>query len=247
VRDQTGVVVPAQLQTVITEKFQKNNQRHVNGLITLPRSSSSITLLAILVSFSLTSVVNAQTQGDQICEVCGMTTSPEAQARYAATDGTGTVHYVECFMCALNLVKDYSKVHIVTCCDWYGPEYTITVDSNNFGNEVTVNPPTAMFLNGGSCVINRAAYNQTAADMLLANGYSQFTLSDQHYALPSNTKVTNALNAALEYGKESETTGSPQTNVVLIAVAVMGAVVIAGSLLAFRKMRNSTNGERNRK
>ena len=193
----------------------------------------------------LVSVSGAQTQGDQICELCGMTVSLEAQARYLATDGTGTVHYVECFMCALNLVKEYSQVHIVTSCDWYGPGYAITVDSKNFGKEVTVDPSTAMFLNGGSCVINRAAYNQTAADMLLANGYSQFTLSDQHYALPSNTKVASVLNAALAYGGTSTTAEPPQTNTVLIAVAAIGAAVIAGSFLAFKKLKNTEKNVRN--
>ncbi len=201
------------------------------------RKAVSLTLIVILFSlFSLTAA-KAETNGDRICEVCGMKVSPEAQARYLATDETGAVHYVECFMCALNLVKSYSQIHIVTSCDWYGPNYQITIDSKNFGNEVTVNPSAAMFLNGGSCVINRAAYNQTAVDALLVNGFSQFTLNDQHYALPSSTKVATVLNAALEYGKTSTTTDSPQINAVLFVAAVVGAVVIAGSFLAFRKLR----------
>ncbi len=205
----------------------------------MAKRMSCVFPVAFMLLLCLVSVAGAQTPGDQICEVCGMTTSPEAQARYLATDGTGTIHYVECFMCALSLVKEYNQVHIVTSCDWYGTDYPITLDSKNFGKEVTVDPPTAMFLNGGSCVINRAAYNQTAADMLLASGYSQFTLSDQHYALPSNTKVTSVLNAALEYSGTSTTAEPPQTNTVLIAVATIGAAVIAGSFLAFRKMKNT--------
>jgi hypothetical protein len=93
-----------------------------------------------------------------------------------------------------------------------------------------------MFLNGGSCVINRAAYNQTAADALIANGYSQYTLFK--YALPSNLKVSSVLNAALEYGQTSTGAQPTQTNAVLIAVAAIGAIVIIGSLLAFKKLRN---------
>ena len=168
-----------------------------------------------------------------------MMVSPEAQVRYLATDETGTIHYVECFMCALNLVNAYSQVHIVTSCDWYGPNYTITVESKNFGKEVTVNPPTAMFLNGGSCVINRAAYNQTATEALLENGYSPYTLSDQHYALPSNTKVASVLNAALEYGQTSSGAQPIQTSTVLIAVAAIGVIVIVAGFLAFRKLRRA--------
>ncbi len=168
-----------------------------------------------------------------------MKVSPEAQVRYLATDGTGAVHFVECFMCALNLVKSYNQVHIATSCDWYGPEYPVTVDSSSFGKDVTVDPSTAIFLNGGSCVINRAAYNQTAANALLTNGFSQYTLSDQHYALPSNTKVASVLTSTLEYGETSTPPESPQTNAVLVAVAAIGAVVIAGSFLAFRKLRNA--------
>ena len=168
-----------------------------------------------------------------------MMVSPEAQARYVVTDQSGTIHYVECFMCALRLVSEYSQLHIVTSCDWYGPNYTITVYSKDFGREITVNPSDAMFLNGGSCVINRAEYNQTAADALLANGYSEYTLSNQRYALPANTKVANVQNAALEYGQTSTTDSSPTspTNAVLIAVAAIGAVVVIGSLLAFKKLK----------
>jgi len=167
--------------------------------------------------------------------------SPEAQARYVVTDQSGTVHDVDCFMCALRLVSEYSQLHIVTSCDWYGPNYTIAVDSKDSGREIKVYPSDAIFLNGGSCVINRAAYNQTAADALLANGYSEYTLSNQRYALPATTNVASVENAALEYGQTSTTgsTGSSQTNAVLIAVAAIGAIVIVGSLLAFRKLRKT--------
>ena len=195
-------------------------------------------LLAILFSISLPATVQAQIQGNKICEQCGMIVSPDAQVRYIVSDQTSAIHYVECFMCALNLVNAYSEVHIVTSCDWYGPNYVIMVDSKNFGKEVTVNPPTAMFLNGGSCVINRAAYNQTAADALLANGYSDYTLIDQHYTLPSGTKVVSVINAALEYGQISSGGQTAQTGTVLIAVAAIGGIIIVVSVLAFRRLRS---------
>lgn len=209
-------------------------------MITLSKKTLSAILLAILCSFNLTTITQSQAQGNKICEACGMTTSPEAQARYVVTDETGTIHYVECFMCAIRLVSAYSQLHIVTSCDWYGPNYTITVDSKDFGRQITVNPPDAIFLNGGSCVINRAAYNQTAADALLANGYSEYTLSDQLYALPADTKVSSVESAALQYGRTSTSDSSQfsPTSAVLIAVAAVGAFIVIGSLLAFRKLRS---------
>ncbi len=82
-----------------------------------------------------------------------------------------------------------NTLHIATYCDWYGPNYPITIDTSNFGQTVSVSPSTAIFLRGGSCVTARAAYNQTAADYLLANGFSQNTSPEQQYALPSTTQV----------------------------------------------------------
>ena len=46
------------------------------------------------------------------CEACGMDVTPESQARYSVTDGTGKVHYVECFMCAMQLINDYETLQI---------------------------------------------------------------------------------------------------------------------------------------
>ena len=127
------------------------------------------------------------------CEVCGMDVTPESQARYKITDGTGNIHYVECFMCAMQLINDYETLHIETYCDWYGPNYPITVDTSNYGATVNVSPSTAMFLRGGSCVTARAAYNQTAADE-----------STRQRILPkylSRTTLRNALNNSGQIGK----------------------------------------------
>jgi len=167
-----------------------------------------------------------------------MDVSPQEQSRYIVTDGNGNVHYVECFMCALNLVNDYQTVHIVTCCDWYGPNYPITIDSTNFGQTVTVSPATAMFLRGGSCVTARAAYNQTAADNLLANGFSQYTLPQQQYAMPSTTEVKLVTEAINTWYAKQNATNTP-TSLTLVLVAVVGVAVIAGSLIAYKKLKRS--------
>ena len=221
-------------------------QTYTNGvdgeIITVPKNSTVLAMSQAALKFG-GGESSQNPPNDKTCEVCGMAVASEAQTRYLITDETGAVHYVECLMCALNLVNDYNQVNITTSCDWYGPIYTITVKSKNFGKEVTVDPPTAQFLNGGNCVVNRGAYNQTAADELLAKGYSQYTLTEQQYALPSNTEVTSVQNAALEYGQTTPMQPS-QTNAVLAIVIAIGTVAIIASLLAFRKMKTSQGTEK---
>jgi len=144
-------------------------------------------------SLTVESVFNLQMQGSvsaQECESCGMAVTADDQWHFKVTDGDGQVHYVECFMCALNLVKWYDVLHIETFCDWYGPNYSITIDSADKGKQVSVNPPSAMFLRTGFCEDNRVAYNQTAAEAL-AKDFSQFTsLFQQHRWKVEPTKAT---------------------------------------------------------
>jgi hypothetical protein len=170
------------------------------------------------------------------CEVCGMDVSPESQATYIVTDGNGNVHYVECFMCALSLINDYETLHIQTYCDWYGPDYSITVDSSNYGGSVSVSPSTAVFLRGGSCVTARAAYNQTAADNLLVNGYSQYTSPEQRFSLPSGTEVKMLTDAINAWYAQPSATGTPTVLVLALACAV-GVVLIGLSLVAYKRLK----------
>lgn len=176
----------------------------------------------------------------QKCEVCGMEVTAEAQTKYVITHGNGALHYAECFMCALNLVNKYDKLDIITYCDWYGLNYPITIQSSQYGKEVTVNPPTALFMNGGSCVINRAAYNQTAADLLLANGYSQHTLLEQRYALPSDTKVSSVVQAALMFNQNKPAQSSQTIPFPLIIGVIAGGVIIVSSVVAYHKINSKT-------
>jgi len=168
------------------------------------------------------------------CNVCGMDVTSADQVKYKIVDGNGTVHYAECYMCALDLVKKYDKLTITSYCDWYGPNYTVTVESQQFGKEVKVSPSTAMFLNGGSCVINRVAYNQTAADALLAGGFSKYSLPEQHYDLPNETNVTTVNQAALALTKNT----ANQTPIgPLIIGALAGVAIIALSVIAYKKLK----------
>jgi hypothetical protein len=171
------------------------------------------------------------------CEVCGMDVTPESQARYRVTDGTGQVHYVECFMCAMQLINDYETLHIETYCDWYGPNYPITIDTSNYGAQVTVNPSTAMFLRGGSCVTARVAYNQTAADNLLRNGFSQYTSPEQLYALPSTTQIKLVSDAISAWYAKADATGPP-TTLMLALIFVVGVATIGGSIVAYKKLKS---------
>ena len=172
------------------------------------------------------------------CEVCGMDVTPESQARYKVTDVTGNIHYVECFMCAMQLINDYETLHIETYCDWYGPNYPITVDTSNHGATVVVNPSTAIFLRGGSCVTARAAYNQTAADNLMANGFSQYTSPEQLYLLPSTTQVKLVNDAISIWYAKADTTAAP-TSLMLALALVVGVVIIVGSVFAFKKLKST--------
>jgi hypothetical protein len=170
----------------------------------------------------------------QTCEACGMDVAADAQAKYTIIDGNGLTHYAECYMCALNLIKHYDKLTITSYCDWYGPNYTVTVQSQNFGKEVTVTPSAAMFLNGGSCVINRVAYNQTAANALLLFGFSKYTLPEQHYDLPKETNVTTVAQAALTL----TTNNNNQTPTVPLIIGVLaGIAIVSLSVVAYKKLK----------
>jgi hypothetical protein len=177
------------------------------------------------------------------CEACGMTVTADSQWRYRVTDGQGDTHYVECFMCALNLINQYETLHIETTCDWYGPGYPITIDSNAYGQTVTVSPQTAIYLRGGSCVTARAAYNQTAADNLLAYGYSNYTSPEQLYALPAATEVKTVAEAIQTwYAQPSDNTSS---SILFIAIGAIAIIITSIAIFSFKKIKNGdTKGKR---
>ena len=165
------------------------------------------------------------------------------QEKYVITDGNGTIHYAECFMCALQLTNKYDLLNITTYCDWYGPNFTVTVISSQFGKEIAVSPPNALFLNGGSCVINRVAYNQTAADSLLANGYSQYTLAAQHYALPTSTKVSNVAQAAAAFNQNSNQSSKPLPFPLILGVAAGVSIIVLLVFAYYKIYYRKTLGE----
>jgi hypothetical protein len=172
---------------------------------------------------------------DQVCEPCEMTVTADDQWHFKVTDGTGQIHYVECFMCALNLIDNYDTLHIETFCDWYGPNYPITIDSTGRGAQVVIDPPGAMYLYTGACAGNRVAYNQTAADALKTD-YSQYTSQFQAHAWANSPTVVTVLDGVNMNNQMSpEEVAKPTLTPILIGAVVVIVVVLVA--VAFFKLR----------
>jgi len=167
-----------------------------------------------------------------------MEVGADAQEHFVVYDGNGTRHWVECIGCALKLLKTYDTVRIETYCDWYGPEYPVVADISQHGAVAIVNPSNTLILLGGGCTANRVAYNQTAADELLANGYSEFTMMMMQQALPTNTNVTTIPARALTFAATTpgEVT-EPQSYLLPVLIAIVGIFVIAGAIVAYKKLK----------
>jgi hypothetical protein len=203
---------------------------------------SCIALLAVaLIIFSSIITVSAQMQmqvGTQNCETCTMTVGADALDHLKVYDENGTRHYVECIGCALKLLKTCTSLHIETYCDWYGPNYPIVISIAEHGEVTAVSPTTATTLVGGGCTGNRVAYNQTAVDALIANGFSQYTMMMMKQNLPANTNVTSISTRALAFAQNSSPP-TPTTSPLLIAgLAVAVVAVIVGSFLAYKKLKH---------
>jgi hypothetical protein len=165
-----------------------------------------------------------------------MEVGADAQQHFAVYDEDGTRHWVECIGCALKLLKTYDTIRIETYCDWYGPDYPVVAEISQHGAVSTVNPSSALILMGGGCTANRVAYNQTAADELLANGYSEYSMIMMQQALPANTNVTTIQKKALTFAATSEET-TPQSYLLPAVIAVIGIVVIAGAIIANKRLK----------
>ncbi len=199
--------------------------------IPLPDTSSSHSQ----VTSNLTQPAQTATQS---CESCGMEVTMDDEAHFKITDGQGNMHYAECCMCALNLIKRYDTLHITTFCDWYGPNYTINVDSTSFGAHVTVTPTTAVYLYAGSCDNNRVAYNQTAA-VALKNDYSEYTSMLQQHDWSEEPTAINVSQAVVMYNSNAKIENTTESNSLLVPalVAASSFAVIGVSIVSYRKFR----------
>jgi hypothetical protein len=197
-----------------------------------------IMILSITTLMGIPALAIAQEQTETYeCETCPMLVDAEAQDHFKVYDVNGDRHWVECIGCALKLLKTYDTLHIETYCDWYGPNYPIIIDISDQGAKTTVTPDTALTLMGGGCTGNRMAYNQTAADNLLSNGYSQYTMTMMKQSLPVNTNTTTVQQRALTFVASSTTEAPDQNPMLLVAIAVVGVAVILGGIVAFKKIK----------
>jgi hypothetical protein len=199
---------------------------------------SVIFIVVLLTVFVVANPASAQMQSgtqEYNCESCPMKVGAQAQEHLQVYDGNGTRHWVDCIGCALKLLNTYDTLHIETYCDWYGPNSTITIDISRHGASTTITPETALLLIGGGCTGNRVAYNQTAADNLLANGYSKYTMMMMQQALPSNTNTTTFSARALTFASAAPDIGN-QNVYVVAAIAIVGATLIIISLVVYKKI-----------
>jgi Dockerin type I domain len=162
----------------------------------------SIPIFAAIILFGLIAPAFAPT-GDQLCEQCGMTVDAMNQARFNIVDVDGTRHYACCPICTLKLVKTYGQLNITSFCDYNGPASPITIRITHYGSVVTLSPPSALIIIGGSCTKNRIVCDAVAADLLLAppnNGTSQWLSPiTNDTVLPNATRI-GIVQAALQHG-----------------------------------------------
>ena len=177
---------------------------------------------------------------NQECEACGMVVTADDQWHFKVTDGSGNSIYVECIMCALNLIKRYDTLHIETFCDYYGPDHPITIDSTGKGAQVTVNPTTAMYLYTGSCENNRVAYDQAAADYL-ETGYTQYTSKFQQHDWQMQPSVVSVVEGVNLYNEMTVQEADKSFIIILLGV-VIAVVAAAIAVLAYTRLkRKPTN------
>lgn len=176
------------------------------------------------------------------CEACGMEVTSEIQSHIKITDGNGAAHYACCQGCMFRLldpVKGSPTLHIETYCDYYGPNYRIVIDASKNGNVTVCQPATASVLLGtkivASCANNRIAYNQTAANALVAQGYSQYTMKWQQQALPAGTPVMSVPAVAVAMAKKGMAYTAPSALVPGIVGAV-GVFTLLGAVVAYKKL-----------
>jgi hypothetical protein len=74
----------------------------------------------------------------------------------------------------------------------------------------------------------------------LANGFSKYTLPEQHYDLPKETKVTTVTQEAMTLAKNTTTQPSTLPFPIIIG-AVAGAAIITLSIVSYKKLKFNKN------
>jgi len=205
----------------------------------------NVLIIAAIVLFSAAGYLSYQYYGLDRCPACGMLITPDMKEHFFITDGEGNRIYVCCQACMLRIldpVKGYDQIRIETFCDWYGPEYKIIIEAKNHGNDTMVNPDTVVLLLGAmvvpGCGSTRIAYNQTAAEMLLMDGYSKYTMMHQRNQLPEGTPIVTVASAATMLSTRVGITYVAPRPWLVIAVSVIGVIVLAESSLMHKSLES---------
>ena len=215
------------------------------------RKTIGIILPLILMLGAFTPVL-AQTS-DKECETCGMTVDSMGQERFKILDSNGTRHYACCPGCTFKLLKTYTELNITSFCDLKGPSYPITIVAKKAGSVATINPTSALIINGGSCAKNRIVYDSAAADELLGpshNGTSQWLSPITNATVMFNATRMGIAEALLMFGEgmvspcdKCGMNVDPTGQARLRILDGNGTTHIACCPMCALKLLNSTNGE----
>ena len=199
---------------------------------------SLLLLVAGIAVVGASSYTIYQQTSDTRCEACGMLVTSEIKQHIKIADGSGAAHYACCQGCMLRLLdpkKGSSTLHIETYCDYYGPEYKIMIDATMNGNKTITTPSTAIILLGTkvvtSCANNRIAYNKTAADRLISEGYSSYTMSWQKNPLPQGTPVMPVAMVAISMAQKGISYTPPSMTFPIILAGIGVLILIISSVI----------------
>ncbi len=209
----------------------------------LSRNIFVILIVAAVALFGITTYISYEYYGVPRCPACGMLITPEMDEHFLIYDSEGNRLHACCIGCVLRLLdpeRGWDELHIETFCDYYGPDFKIIIDIKENGNVVEVTPETARILLGAkivkSCALNRIAYNQTAVEGLLSNGYTQHTMTYQQTELPEGTPVLTVAEAAPMLANNRGIAYVSPSPLLPIGIAIAGAVILTMSIIAYKKL-----------
>ena len=204
----------------------------------------SVSLLLLIAGIGVVGVAGYtiyQLATETRCEACGMIVTPEIKEHIKIVDGSSVTHYACCQGCMLRLLDPktgFSTLHIETFCDYYGSGYKITIDATLNGNKTITTPSTAVILLGtkvvASCANNRIAYNQTAAETLIRDGYSSNTMSWQKNPLPQGTPIMSVAMTAKAMAQKG-ISYTPPSLMVPIILTSFGVIILVVSGVVLKR------------
>jgi len=219
----------------------------------MPKAILVTLIVVAVVMFGVTGYFSYHFYGYERCPACGMLITPEMDEHFEIYDGDGNQVYACCIGCVFRLldpVRGWDELHIKTFCDWYGPDYPITIDAYDHGQRVEFTPDTVKALIGakvtGSCASNRIAYNQTAVEALLENGYHpENTMTFQHCALPEQGAfpIASPSKVAPVLAEAPGIAYVPPSPLLPISFAIIGVVVLVAAIVAYRKFMPTADAE----